>query len=267
MAVVVADRTKLLEAVQAVAARVAGMVRPLRDTAVRVPRSEWTVGETAAHLAFAQDAFSRIARGASVPHGDGTVAGLAEANARVLDQFPERDGAKLAERIVEATRSYVEAVESLPAEMTVPTPMGAMEVDTCTSYMLTHLMMHGWPVARALRTRTPFGSAEVELALPFVTHVMPAIVDPESARGFTACYEVGFRHGPRLAFMFDDGQLTIAPAPTRRVDCHVSADPVAFLLVGADLVGQWGQIARGRLMTWGRKPWLALRFAGLFHPP
>jgi hypothetical protein len=128
-------------------------------------------------------------------------------------------------------------------------------------------MMHGWPIARALRKRSPFGAADVELALAFVTYVMPAIVDEHSARGFTACYDVRFRHGPRLAFMFDEGRLTIAPAATRNVECHVSADPVAFLLVGAGLVGQWGQIARGRLTTWGRKPWLALRFAGLFHPP
>jgi hypothetical protein len=267
MAVVVANRTRLLDAVQAVAETVAGMLRPLASTDVPIARSEWTVGETAAHLAFAQQTFGRIAGGAAVAHGDGTPAGLAEANARVLDQFPERDGARLADLIVEGTHAYVQAVESAPAGLMVPTPMGVMDIDTCTSYMLTHLMMHGWPIARALRRRSPFGAGDVELALAFVTHVMPAIVDERSACGFTACYEVRFRHGPRLAFMFDEGRLTIAPAATRSVDCHVSADPVAFLLVGAGLVGQWGQIARGRLATWGRKPWLALRFAGLFHPP
>jgi Mycothiol maleylpyruvate isomerase N-terminal domain len=267
MAVVVADRTKLLDAVQVVAATIAGMIRPLATTDIPIARSDWTVGEAAAHVAWAQHTFSRIAGGATVPHGDGTPAGLAEANARVLDQFPERDGAPLADLIVEGTRAYVRAVEDAPAGLMVPTPMGVMDIDTCTSYMLTHLMMHGWPIARALRRRSPFGAADVELALAFVTHVMPAIVDERSARGFTACYEVRFRRGPSLAFMFDEARLTVAPAATRSVDCHVSADPVAFLLVGAGLVGQWGQIARGRLVTWGRKPWLALRFAGLFHPP
>jgi hypothetical protein len=45
------------------------------------------------------------------------------------------------------------------------------------------------------------------------------------------------------------------------------ADPAAFLLVGSGLRSQWGQIARGKLLTWGRKPWLALRFVSLFSPP
>lgn len=267
MAVVVVDRTKLLDALQAVAAKVADLVEPVVDTSVPLPRSEWTVGEAAAHLAWAQETFTRILRGEAVQHGDKTPEGLAEANAVVLNRYTERGGARLAELIVEWTRAYVQSVAGAPSDLAVPTPMGTMNVDTCSAYMLTHLMMHGAPIAEALHKSNPFGPAEVEQSLAFITYVMPAIVDEEAARGFSACYDVRFRRGPRLAFMFDDGQLTIASAPTRRVDCHISADPVAFLLVGSGMVGQWGQIARGRLMTWGRKPWLALKFTGLFHPP
>jgi hypothetical protein len=267
MAVVVVDRMKLLEAVQAVAGKVAEIVGPVADTSILLPRSEWTVGEAAAHLAWAQETFTRIVRGETVHHGDKTPEGLAAANAVVLNQYTERDGTRLAERIVEWTRAYVQAASGAPSDLAVLTPMGTMGVDTCSAYMLTHLMMHGWPIAQALHKSNPFGPQEVEQSLAFITYVMPAIVDEEAARGFTACYDVHFHGGPRLAFMFDEGQLTVASAPARRVDCHISADPVAFLLVGAGMVGQWGQIARGRLMTWGRKPWLALKFTGLFHPP
>jgi uncharacterized protein (TIGR03083 family) len=268
MAVVAVNRTKLLDAVQSVAAKVADMVEPVADTNIPLPRSEWTVGEAAAHLAWAQESFTRILRGETVRHGDKTRESLAEANIVVLNQYTERGGPRLAELIVEWTRAYVQSAASASPDLTVDTPMGSMNVDTCSAYVLTHLMMHGWPIAQALGKGNPFGPAEVEQSLVFITYVMPSIVDEEAARGFTACYDVRFRRGPRLGFMFDDGQLTIAaPAPTRRPDCHISADPVAFLLVGSGMVGQWGQIARGRLMTWGRKPWLALKFTGLFHPP
>jgi hypothetical protein len=185
----------------------------------------------------------------------------------VLEGFPERGGERLADLILEGTRSYLQVAEGVPAGFVAQTPMGPMDIDTCTSYMLTHLMMHGWPIARALRKRRPFEATHVELTLAFITSIMPAILHEPVAGGFTACYEVHFRGGPRLSFMFDGGQLTIASAPTRSVDCHISAEPVAFFLVGTRLTGQWGQIARGRLMTWGRKPWLALRFAGLVSPP
>jgi Mycothiol maleylpyruvate isomerase N-terminal domain len=267
MAVVTVDRTKLLDAVQVVATKVADMVRPVADTSTPLPRSEWTVGEAAAHLAWAQETFTRIVRGETVHHGDRTPEGLAQANTVVLNRYTERDGARLADLIVEWTRAYAQSASGAPSDLVVLTPMGTMSVDMCSAYMLTHLMMHGSPIADALHRGQPFGAAEVEQSLAFITYLMPAIVDEEAARGFTACYDVRFRGGPRLALMFDDGQLTIAPAPARRVDCHISADPVAFLRVGSGLVGQWGQIARGRLMTWGRKPWLALKFTSLFHPP
>jgi hypothetical protein len=201
------------------------------------------------------------------PHGDRTREGLADANARVLERFPERGGERLAELILEGTRSYLKAADGVPAGFVAHTPMGSMDIDTCTSYMLTHLMMHGWPIARALRKGGPFDATHVELSLGFITNVMPAMLHERTPGGLTACYEVRFRGGSSLGFMFEEGQLTIGPSPSRRVDCHISADPVAFFLVGTRLVGQWGQIARGRLVTWGRKPWLALRFTSLFSPP
>lgn len=61
--------------------------------------------------------------------------------------------------------------------------------------------------------------------------------------------------------------MTTGSVPSRRVDCHISADPVAFFLLGSGLASQWPLIARGKLMTWGRKPWLALKLASLFVSP
>jgi hypothetical protein len=33
------------------------------------------------------------------------------------------------------------------------------------------------------------------------------------------------------------------------------------------MASQWGLIARGKLVAWGRKPWLALRFKSFFPNP
>jgi hypothetical protein len=51
------------------------------------------------------------------------------------------------------------------------------------------------------------------------------------------------------------------------VDCRISADPVAFLLVGYGRVSQWPQIARGKMVAWGRKPWLGVKFRSLLRKP
>ncbi|MCA1696534.1 MAG: hypothetical protein LC749_18430 [Actinobacteria bacterium] len=60
--------------------------------------------------------------------------------------------------------------------------------------------------------------------------------------------------------------LIVEPS-SRRVDCHISADPVAFLLVVWNRQSQWTAIAKGKLMAWGRKPWLGPQFRPLMRNP
>jgi hypothetical protein len=66
---------------------------------------------------------------------------------------------------------------------------------------------------------------------------------------------------------FDDGDLTVEPEPSGRVDCHLSADPVAFMLVGWGRIGQGPAILKGQLLAWGRKPWLGLKLRSLLRNP
>jgi hypothetical protein len=47
----------------------------------------------------------------------------------------------------------------------------------------------------------------------------------------------------------------------------LAADPVAFLLVAYKRRSQWTEIIRGRLVAWGRRPWLALSLVQMFHKP
>jgi hypothetical protein len=42
------------------------------------------------------------------------------------------------------------------------------------------------------------------------------------------------------------------------VDCHTSADAAALLLVAWGRQSQSEAIARGKLLAWGRKPWLGV---------
>jgi hypothetical protein len=69
-----------------------------------------------------------------------------------------------------------------------------------------------------------------------------------------------------VAVTIRDGALTV----TREdgpVDCHVSADPVALLLVAYGRRSQWGPIVTGKLVAWGRKPWLGPRLVRYLVTP
>jgi hypothetical protein len=84
--------------------------------------------------------------------------------------------------------------------------------------------------------------------------------------GLRVSYELRMRGGRRFRLAFADGAATVTAAG-ERADCVITADPVAFLLLGFGRITQWPLIFRGRLRAGGRKPWLALRFGSLLVTP
>jgi hypothetical protein len=65
----------------------------------------------------------------------------------------------------------------------------------------------------------------------------------------------------------DRGRLAVQPPDGQRVDCRISADPAAHLLVTYGRSGPLGPALRGKITTGGRKPWLGLRLPRLFRQP
>ena len=267
MDVFVVDRARVCDALATVAERVAALIRELPDTSAAVPGSTWTVGETAAHLAMASQGFASLAEGTLFVHGDGTVGSLSEANAEALRRSGERDGRVLGETIVGATASLADRLASAPGDTVVAAPVGPMDLGTLGSYGLLHLLQHGCHIASALGRPVPVEGEHFELVLPFLAYIIPKVVNPDATRGLDACFEIRLRRGPRFCVTFDDGEATVTTEPPRRVDCHLLADPATLFLVAMGVTSQWAGIARGRLWTWGLKPWLALRFVGFFEVP
>lgn len=257
------------QAILATAGRIAGLVRPLAETAIPIPGSAWTVGEMAAHVAYTQDLFARLARGETLVFGDGTPAGLAHANRGALAELAERDGARLADLITAGTRDFLTAGSTDFKDLTVSTPMGIMDGATACAYCLTHLTMHGYPIARALGRPFALPASEIELMLGFIKHSIPMVFDSRAAGNLKATFELRLRSPsrPRFWVKIGHGEATVHDRRPARVDCFLAADPAALLLVALRLRSQWAFIARGKLIAWGPRPWLALRFTGMFLPP
>jgi DinB family protein len=234
----------------------------------RVPGSDWSVLETAAHLAVANGHFAEIAAGANpARHGDGTKAGLATANALLLQRFPVRDAVRLADQITAAAGEFVRHAQARAAGDEVDTPLGAMTVEATCGYLLAHLLSHGCAVARAVHRPTLVRPDQVSLMVPFLLVAMPRLVDPAAVADLVARYELRLRGSIRLTVGFDRGAVTVVDADHLPVDCVISVDPTSFFLITAGLRRQWPLIAQGRLRAWGRRPWLGPRFAKYFSFP
>ncbi|MEU6553445.1 maleylpyruvate isomerase family mycothiol-dependent enzyme [Streptomyces sp. NPDC046915] len=260
------------QAIVETAGDIAALLRAVPDTSAPVPGSRWSVGEAAAHLALANELMADLASGRERPYGDGTPGSLAAANARALAGFGERRAEPLATMISEQAGLFLEAVGQAashgPAENPTPlTPLGPMDPAVLGSYLLTHMLGHGYDLARAAHRRHMLDRDRVMLCMPFMLSVMPRVADPAATAGLTARYAIRLRNGAAFGVVLADGAVNVTPGPPDRPDCTILLEPVTFLLIALGRRNPWRAIARGQVVAWGRRPWLAPRFPTLFTAP
>ncbi|MFF4038042.1 maleylpyruvate isomerase family mycothiol-dependent enzyme [Streptomyces sp. NPDC001816] len=257
------------QAIRGTAEDIAALLRGVPDTTVPVPGSEWTVGEAAAHLALANELMADLAAGRERPYGDGTPQSLAAANEESLAVFEERRAEPLATMIAEQAEAFLDAMTRTSAQDPAPTtPLGPMDRGVLASYLLTHMLGHGYDLARALDRPHMVDGPRVSLCIPFMLSVMPRVTNTAATTGLTARYTVRLRGGEAFGVALADGAVQVTPgAPQDRSDCTILIEPTAFLLVALGRLNPWRAIARGQILAWGPKPWLAPRFPTLFTAP
>lgn len=245
--------------------------------ATAVPGSRWTVGEIGSHLLIVLRGFAESVRGNAdrwAHAADGTGSSqerLAAFNDELIGGEPRRDVGALGELIVEATEDFLAASEaSLPEErMATPWygPGATLPVSAATCLLLGEQVVHGYDIAQALGAPWPISPGEACLVFHAVAAMMPVIVDPAAAAGVHSSYDIRLRGGQRFVVRIEAGTVHVEGYDSQRVDCRLSADPEAFLLVVYGRTSQWRAIGQGKVMAWGRRPWLGLRLKGLFQNP
>lgn len=256
------DKDEARAAVEAAAAQTAQLIRAIPDTNLRAHGLDWTVGETATHLVWVTRGYTRWASGRGAPEWG--LDRLADTNARLINELPGRRPAALADLFAEGTRGFLETTANLPGDRPVPWFGGhALSLASATCLVLEEVLVHGYDIAKAIGRPWPIAARHASLAVDGLTSVLPLMVNPQTAGTVTATYAIHVRGGSRFVVRFQGGALTVEPLSAAPFDCHISADPVAFLLVSMGRVSQWRAVARGKLVAWGRKPWLGLKYRSL----
>jgi uncharacterized protein (TIGR03083 family) len=271
------DHGNARAALAATSLRTTELLRSAGDGRTRAAGLQWTVGEVGAHMVVTLRAFTLAAAGrtdivepyiADTDHFPDRISGV---TAGTLAIEPERDPAELAGLVAEATERFLSATADRSASEPVPTPWYGRGVTfslaTVTGVLLGEQLVHGHDIARTIGRPWRIADDDARLVVCASTAMMPLAVDRRAAAKVEATYDIRVRGGPSFLVRVGRGTVVVEPARADRIDCHISADAVAFTLVAYGRVSQWGPIAKGKLMAWGRRPWLAFRFKSLFFNP
>lgn len=258
--------------------RLAGAVRAAPALDRRAPGLDWTTGQLVAHLCVAYRAFAATLRGEQLAPGIAEVAGtgrplpemLAEVNASVIDQISFAGPAEAAEVLAGAAADLLATLDAGPDPLAeCPTPWyGATATRTAgavAALSVSESLVHGYDIAGALGSARLLDEGSAAAIAPTVmTAMMPTLVDPVGARDFTGAFEIRIRGAQPFVLAVDRGTAQAQHARGQRVDCVISLTARAALLIGFRRQPLWQAVLSGASMAHGRRPWLALRFPGLF---
>jgi uncharacterized protein (TIGR03083 family) len=256
--------TRLAAALAAAGSRFAAMLRRVGDPSLPAV-GEWNVGETAAHCAGSASFFLSLARGRVEPE---RIDEVAANNAAYLVENRERDPRILADQFAAGERALLDHVAGvdgdplLEAFRGIPAPLS-----TLLAVELGEVLVHGFDIARASGLPWEMRRDEAALTIDGLAPLLPHYLRRQAAAAFRARVELRPRGGIPRVLVFADGELHLRAIDRSPVDCHLSVDPVAYLLLAYGRIGQLRPMLQGKLLAWGRRPWLAARLPALFRAP
>ncbi len=236
---------------------------------------DWDVTQLAAHVSHAVDAVTAMSRGGGNLLED--ISGLPALSGVMVAGEGRRPLPELADRIDTSVAGFLAAMEAAAAAgddsshswMVQGTEM---PLSTLTCHILNELTVHGRDIAMAEGVPWPIDAGHASLVmmgfvLPSLHTLGRAMVVQEVAGKKRARFDVHLRGDGRAYMVFHDGNFSVEATPQGPVDCHLSVDPEAFLLVAWGRISQWSAMPKGQLLAWGRKPWLGLQMRSWLRNP
>lgn len=233
---------------------------------------EWDVTQLSAHVSHAVDTIWAMTRGGGNVLDD--LSGLATLSGMMVAGEGRRPLGELADRIDTSVAGFLDSTGAADADSSHGWLFRGTEMplSTLTCHVLNELTVHGRDLAGALGVPWPVDRGHAALIVQ--GFVFPAlhtlgrdVVVQEKAGNVRARFEVRLRGDGRAWLRFHDGDFSVEGSSQGPVDCHLSVDAAAFLLVAWGRITQWQAIPKGQLLAWGRKPWLGLQLRSWLRNP
>jgi hypothetical protein len=262
------DYKQVRTSIRSASERCSQVIRSIEDPSVATRGLSWSLGETAAHLCTTMRLYIDCLEERVSPEPQlvaDVPSFVAVQNDERLERFAERDPLALSKLLESDVSSFLALLEARSPEDAVPFPAGyqiSVAIQAC--FALAELLIHGRDIARSIRRPWPISSDDAILVLSGVTALLPVSADPERAKRVRGTIHVRLRGDGCYAVRISQGSVSTSEC-SGRADLYISADPIASLLVGYGRMSRWIPVIKGKIIAWGPKPWLALRFSSLFR--
>jgi hypothetical protein len=264
MALPVLERDDTLSSLAESSQRWSDLLRSVQDPS-RTAIGHWSIRDVGVHTTHIFGLFPELVVGGRSTIKD-HLALASEWDAKVKAD-PENDLGAVADSIDLATKEFINRAtpESWADEVWWHGGL-RIPVYSLAGILINEAEVHGLDVASAEDRTWEVTREKAIKAIVALLPVLPYFVDRDVSSTFNATFELRLRGGPRVYFTISDGNLSLDTQP-RSVDCHLSVDPVEYLMVGYGRKSRWGPIATGKITAWGRKPLLSMKFPKLFYSP
>lgn len=266
------DRDDILRAAQAayadVTSRIAAMLRAQPTLDIRIGGgSVWTLREAGVHLVAWSNVYRDIAAGATSSVASLDRAYVAATSEALHADIAESDPGKVADLVEAAAAAYLRQTAGWSGERRTSWHAGlTLDLADVTTILTADALLHGYDIACTLGMPWPVDGGLALMIIGSYAPLLGRILDPVRTAGHTAAYGIELRGGPSLVTRFSGGKLSLE-GPGTQVDCRISADPAAFLLVFSGRMSRWPAVALGLVSADGPRPELALGFQDLFVFP
>ena len=260
----VVDKDEAFEALRTSVPEFITLLRGVKNpNAIAV--GHWTIRDVTAHMVDFFENYRRVAEGKGT--AEPSMDNISSYNAGRVAAIADTDIGALADRIEEASGPYLETIGSIEGDPVVPWTSLDIPISTVIALAIAELLVHGYDIATAENRPWTLDPHKVAITVRGISPVTIHYLDPAKAGDLSACFDLRLRGQTQLYFIVENGKMTIEEPSDRRVDVHISATPAAFILVGFGRISQWAPVFKGQMITWGRKPWLALKFGTILKNP
>jgi hypothetical protein len=269
------QRKKLVTEISLVARKMADIISDT-DTSIRIPQSEWTIGDMSAHVIVTQNILTSLISGKKnvyikdkdtfIEEADCKLSReyIADINKNFLSKYSQRNGPILAKAFRDELSSLINESEKVADSRIFKTHYGEVDLLVLLSYCLTHLLIHGCTIAKVLNQPLPVTRENTSLIIPFIKVIMVKLYDKKAAKGFSGNFVLAIKGIDTFSLICTPQNVKVSSSKPQKVDCSLKIDPLTFFLVSNGYTSKWKAFSSGKISLGGRKPWLAFKLQTLF---